>query len=67
MCRLEEEEPVDSFIILLYRLAEHCNHHDLHDKIIYDRVVVNLRDSNLSQRLQTDPELILDKAIVMAQ
>ena len=28
---------------------------------------MGLRDSNLSERLQTDPELTLDKAIMMAQ
>ena len=29
-------------------------------------IVVGLRDSNQSQRLQTDPELTLDKAITVA-
>ena len=33
MHRQEEEEPVDSFITPLYRLAEHCNYHDLHYEI----------------------------------
>ena len=28
---------------------------------------MSLRDSNLSERLQTGPELTLDKAIMMAQ
>ena len=35
----QEEEPVDSFITLLYRLAEHCNYHDLYNEIIQDRIV----------------------------
>ena len=35
--------------------------------MIQDRIVVGLLDSNLSERLQTDPELTLDKAISMAQ
>ena len=47
----EEGEPVDSFIISLYRLAEHCNYCDLHDEMIQDRIVVGLQDSNLSERL----------------
>ena len=58
-------EKVDSFIMSLYRLAEHCNYRDLHDEMIRDRIVVGLRDSNLSERLQIDPELTLDKAITM--
>ena len=57
MRRQEEGEPVDSFITSLYRLAEHCNYRDLHDEMVQDRIVVGLRDSNLSKRLQTDPEL----------
>ena len=70
MHRQEEREPVDLFITLLlklYQLAGHCDYHDLHDEMIRDRIVVGLRDSNLSERLQTDPELTLDKAIMMAR
>ena len=67
MRRQQEGEPVDSFITLLYRLAEHCNYHDLHDAMIQDRIVVGLRDSNLSEWLQIDPELSLDKAITMTR
>ena len=64
MRRQEEVELEDLFITLLScRLAEHCNYHDLH---IRDRIVVGLRDSNLSERLQTDQELTLNKAIRMA-
>ena len=66
MHRQEEGEPVDSFITSLYRLAEHCNYRDLHDKMIRYRISVGLRDSNLSERLQTDSELTLDKEIMMA-
>ena len=68
MRRQEEGEPVDSFITLLsYQLAEHCNYCELHDKMIWDQIVVGLRDSNLLERLQTDPELTLDKAITMVR
>ena len=66
MRRQEKGEPVDSFITSLYRLAEHCNYHDLNDEMIQDRIVVGLWDSNLSDRLQTDPELTFNKAITMA-
>ena len=66
MGRQEEGEPVDPFIILLYRLAEHCNYRDLHYEMIRDWIVVGLQDSSLSERLQTDSELTLDKVITMA-
>ena len=62
MHRQKEGEPVDSFIILFnYQLAEHCNYRDLHDEMIRYQIIVGLRDSNLLERLQTDPELTLDK------
>ena len=67
MRRQEEGERVDPFIISLYRLAEHCNCHDLHNEMIWDQIVVGLCDSNLSRRLQTDPELTLNKAITMTR
>ena len=67
MPRREEGEPVDSFTTSLYRLAEHCNYHDLHNEMIQDRIVVGLRDSNQSDKLQSDPELTLDKARTMAR
>ena len=67
MRRQEEGEPVDSFITSLYQLAEHCNYRDLRDELIRYRIITGLRDSNLSERPQTDPELTLDKAITMAR
>ena len=64
--RQEEGKPAGLFITSLYRLAEHCNYRDLHNEMIQDWIVAGLRDSNLSERLQTDPKLTLDKAITMA-
>ena len=54
----EEGEPVDSFITDLYSLAEHCNYKDLHDEIIRHRIVIGLRDANLSEKLQVNPQNI---------
>ena len=34
--------------------------------MIRDQIVVGLQDSNLSEGLQTDPELTLDKVIMIA-
>ena len=68
MRRQEEGEPVDSFVTSLnYRLAEHCKYRDLHGEMIQYRIIVGLSDSNLSERLQIDPELTLNKAITMAR
>ena len=67
MHRQEEGEPVDSFMTSLYQLAEHCNYCDLHNKRIRYGIIVGLRDLNLSKRLQTDTELTLNRAIMMAR
>ena len=68
MHRQEEGELVDLFVTSLnYRLAEHCKYRDLHSEMVRYRIIVGLPDSNLSERLQIDPELTLNKAITMAR
>lgn len=47
----------------LYALAEHCEYRDLHDQMIRDRIVVSIRDSSLSEKLQLDADLTLSKAV----
>ena len=55
-------ESVDSFITDLYGLARYCNFGALKDELIRDRIVVGLRNRHLSERLQLDPKLTLEKA-----
>ena len=59
----EEGEPVDDFIMDLYRLAEHCSYGNLHDELIRDGIVVGLRSAALSEKLQRDADLTLDKTV----
>ena len=61
--RQEPGESVDSFITALYGLAEYRGYSDLNDKMIHDRIVVDLHDARLSEKLQLDPDLTLEKAI----
>ena len=63
----EEGEPVDSLITDLYALVEHCDYKDLHNKMIRDRIVVGLRDAALSEKLQLDSKLTLEKAVTKAR
>ena len=63
----ESEEPVDAFITALHGLAEHCGYGALRDEMIRDRIVVGLRDARLSEKLQMDPELTLEKAVSAAR
>ena len=61
--RHEEGESAETFIIALFSLAEHCGYGNLHDEMIRDRIVVGIRNSALSERLQLDARLTLDGAI----
>ena len=65
--RQEEGESVDSFITSLYCLAEHCGYGALHNEMIRDRIVVGLQDAALSEKLQMDKDLTLDKAVASAR
>ena len=58
-----EGESVDTFITDLYTLAELCNFSDLRDELIRDRIVVGIRDKALSERLQLEADLTLEKAV----
>ena len=55
-------ESAEQFITSLYSLAENCAYGDLRNEMIRDRIVVGIRDEALSERLQLDSELTLEKA-----
>ena len=57
-----EGESAEQFIVELYNLVEFCNYGDLASEMIRDRLVVGIRDRRLSERLQLDSELTLEKA-----
>ena len=56
-----EGETSERYIMELYRLAENCDYGALKEEIIRDRLVVGIRDAALSQQLQLDSELTLEK------
>ena len=58
-----EGESVDNFITDLYTLAEFCDFSDLPDELIRDRLVAGIRDKALSERLQLEADLTLEKAV----
>ena len=63
----EEGETVDEFVTALNKLAEHCNYGILVEEMIRDRLVVGLRDAKLSEKLQLNSELTLEKAVNQAR
>ena len=60
-------KPVEQFVASLYNLAVDCNFGELKDKFICDRIVVGIKDASLSERLQMDPELTLEKAKIVVR
>ena len=65
--RQEEGETVDSLIIALHALAEHCAFGTLQDELVRNRIVVGLVDTELAEKLELDPELTLTKAMHQAR
>ena len=63
----EEGEAVEAFVTALYALAEFCGYGDLHDEMIRDRIVVGIRNSTLSEKLQLDSRLTLESAIAQVR
>ena len=57
-----EGESIEQFITCLYSLAESCEFAALKDELIRERIVVGIRDKALSERMQVDTHLTLDKA-----
>ena len=55
-----EGEPIDTYIMELYKLTENCDYGALTAEMIRDRIVVGIRDETLSKRLQLDPDLTLE-------
>ena len=62
-CRLQQEgKSVEDFIYHVNALADHCGYGQLREEMVRDRIVVGIRDAKLSQKLQMDAELTLEKA-----
>ena len=57
-----ETETAEQFITSLYNLATDCEFGELKEQLIRDRIVVGIRDSSLSTKLQMDPNLTLENA-----
>ena len=55
-------ETVERYITALYSPVETCNYGELKEEMLCDRLVVGIADLGLSERLQLDPDLALEKA-----
>ncbi|KAL5006376.1 hypothetical protein ScPMuIL_015182 [Solemya velum] len=65
--RQEEGETAEAFITSLHTLVEYCDYGTLTEQMVRDRIVVGIRDSALSEKLQLDPDLTLEKCITQVR
>ncbi|XDV29399.1 hypothetical protein PO909_032533 [Leuciscus waleckii] len=59
-------ESVKGFVRGLYKLVEHCEFGAQRDEHIRNRLVIGIADRGVSQRLQMENDLTLEKAVMMA-
>ena len=57
-----EGESIEQYLTALYELVEKCDYGELKDELLRDRIVVGIRDVALSEKLQLDATLTLEKA-----
>ena len=62
-----EGESIEQYISQLYSLSESCDYGALKEEMLRDRIVVGIRDTSLSERLQMDDKLTLEKAKKMVR
>lgn len=65
-CSQRQGETVEAFIRHLYELAEYCELGVAKDEQIRDWIVIGILDIEVSQKLQLEQDLTLEKAINMA-
>ena len=63
----KQGESVESFILSLYELAEHCDFGTIRDQQVRDRIVIGISDKTVSQKLQLKSSLPLETAIQIAR
>ena len=57
------DECMEDFITALYKLSKECEYGAMREEFIRDRIVVGVKDINLSDDLQSRANLTLDDAV----
>ncbi|UYV64596.1 hypothetical protein LAZ67_3001264 [Cordylochernes scorpioides] len=62
----QDGEAVEEYIRVLHKMAENCNYGSLKEEMIRNRIVVGVKNLQLSEKLQLEPNLTLERAIQAA-
>jgi len=62
-----DSDSVDDFITRLYSQVDKCRYGNLRDEMLRDRIVVGIKDKSLSEKLQLDSELTLERAVTQVR
>ena len=60
-------ETVEEYVTVLFNLVDSCHYADFKEEMLRDCLVVGIRDLALSERLQMDSQLTLEKAMKMVR
>ena len=58
-------ETAEKYITELYSLVEHCDYGTMTEEMLRDRLVVGIRDKTMSEKLQLDQDLTLERAKII--
>ena len=58
----QQGDSVEDYITVLHQLADICKYGDIKQEMVRDHLVVGIRDESLSERLQMESDLTLEKA-----
>lgn len=65
---VQNTESVDAFVVQLKTQARKCEFHDEElPKLVRDRLVVGINNAKVRTEMLRDPDLTLDKAVVLAK
>jgi hypothetical protein len=60
-------ETTESFITDIFKMVETCDYGDKRDELLRDRIVAGISDIKLSQKLQMESNLTVEKAVEMVR
>ena len=63
----QENQPVDDFVNELRTKARECGFVELTESLIRDRIVCGINNLKLQERLPQEPDLTLDRAILLCK